>query len=267
MSPAYVARGDGHSLFVCDWGSGPPVLMMAGWAMDSRIWGETMLALNQAGLRTIAYDRRGHGRSTDWGGHDYDSLADDLAAVIEVLDLQDVTLVAHSGAGGEAIRYLDRRGSDRIARLALVGATGPRVMAAPGEEGVTPQMLDALCARLATDLSGWIDENIAPFAPGASPRVNDWMAAMVMNCSRRAVVAFQRTIAEADLTVEAAALDLPVLLVHGDRDVSAPIEASAHRYAAIIPRAELIVYEGVAHGLMVTHAARLAADLARWIVQ
>ena len=265
MSPAFVARGDGHSLFVRDWGSGPPVLLLAGWAMDSRIWGETMLLLNAGGIRTIAYDRRGHGRSTDWGGHDYDALADDLDAVIEAFDLRDVTLVAHSGACGEAVRYLTRHGSDRIARLALVGATGPRVLAAPGEEGVTPQMLDGLCAQLAEDLPGWINDNIGPFAPGTDPRVNDWMAGMVMDCSRRAVVAFQRTIAEADLTAEAAALSLPVVLIHGDRDVSAPIEASAHRYAAIIPQAELIVYEGVAHGIMVTHPTRLAADLAQRI--
>jgi non-heme chloroperoxidase len=266
-APAFVPRGDGHCLFVRDWGHGPPVVLMAGWAMDSRIWGETMLALNATGLRTIAYDRRGHGRSTDWGGYDYDALADDLAAVIDAMDLRDATVVAHSGAGGEAIRYLTRHGGARIARLVLVGATGPRVLAAPGEAGVTPQMLDALCAQLAGNLSGWIDDNIEPFAPGAPPRVNEWMASMVMDCSRNAVVAFQRTIAEADLTAEAAALGLPVLLLHGDRDASAPVETSARRYAAIMPQAELIVYEGVAHGVMVTDAARLAADIARGIAR
>ncbi|MEV4935108.1 alpha/beta hydrolase [Sphingobium sp. LMA1-1-1.1] len=265
MTPPFVARGDGHSLFVRDWGSGPPMLLLAGWAMDSRIWGETMTLMNAMGLRTIAYDRRGHGRSTDWGGCDYDSLADDLRAVIDALDLRDVTLVAHSGAGGEAMRYLARYGSARVSRLVLVGATGPRVMAAPGENGLTPQMLDALCMQLAGDLSGWIDDNIEPFAPGSPPRLNDWMASMVMDCSRRAVVAFQRTIVEADLTADAAAIDVPVLILHGDRDASAPIEASALRYAAIIPQAELLIYAGVAHGVMVTDAARLATDIAQRI--
>jgi len=252
-------------LFVRDWGSGLPVVLMAGWAMDSRIWGETMMVLNAAGLRTIAYDRRGHGRSTDGGGYDLDALTGDLATILDTLDLRDVTLVAHSGAGGEAIRYLASHGSARVARLVLVGATGPRVMASPGEEGVTPAMLDMMCVRLTGDLSGWIDENIAPFAPGTPDRVNEWMASMLLDCSRRAVVAFQRTIAESDLTVEAAALDLPVTIIHGDRDVSAPIETSARRYAAIIPRAELLVYERVAHGVMVTDAGRLAADIARRI--
>jgi non-heme chloroperoxidase len=264
VTPAFVDR-DGHSLFVRDWGDGPPVVLLAGWAMDSRIWGETMLRLNGAGMRTIAYDRRGHGRSTDWGDYDYDALSDDLAAILDALDLKDATLVTHSGAGGEAIRYLARRGPARVKRLILVGATGPRVLAAAGEEGVTPVMLDALCAQLATDLSGWIDANIDPFAPGAPVRVNEWMAGMVLDCSRRAVVAFQRSIAETDLTADAAALHLPVTIIHGDLDISAPIETSAHRYAELVPDAELIVYGGAAHGIMITHAERLATDIVRTI--
>ncbi|WP_294047665.1 alpha/beta hydrolase [Sphingomonas sp.] len=248
-------------MFVRDWGEGRPVVLMAGWAMDGRIWGETMLRLNAAGLRTVAYDRRGHGRSTDWGGYDYDALADDLAAVLDALDLANVTLVAHSGAGGEAIRYLSRHGSARVARLVLVGATGPRVI---GVAGITSEMVDALCEQFIHDLSGWIDASIEPFAPDTPVRVNDWMAAMVLDCSRRAVVAFQRTIAAADLTAEAAALDLPVMIVHGDRDASAPLDMSGRVYAATIPAAELFVYYGVAHGVMVTDAARLAADIAQW---
>ncbi|AJC48153.1 hypothetical protein SB85_20245 (plasmid) [Xanthomonas sacchari] len=245
-------------MFVRDWGAGPPVVLLAGWAMDGRIWGDTMLHLNAAGLRAIACDRNGHGRSTDRADYGYDALADDLAAVLETLDLQGVTLVAHSGASGEAIRYLTRHGRRRIARLILVGATGPRVI---GDTGVTPAMLDALCAQLACDLSGWIDANIDPFAPGASGRVNAWMATMVLDCSRRAVVAFQRTIALSDLSAEAAALQLPVTIIHGDRDASAPLAVSGRVYAATIPGAELLVYEGAAHGVMVTHAARLAGDI------
>lgn len=129
VTPPFVEIAGGHQLFVRDWGAGPPVLLLAGWAMDSRIWGETMMALNGHGLRTIAYDRRGHGRSTDPGTTDYDSLADDLCAVLDTLDLQNVTLVCHSGAGGEAIRYVSRHGEARLARIVLVGATGPRMLA------------------------------------------------------------------------------------------------------------------------------------------
>lgn len=260
MSPAFVPRGDGHALYVRDWGEGPPVFLMEGWAMDGRIWGETMLHLRAVGPRPIAYDRNGHGRSADRPGYDYDALADDLAAVLDALALTGATLVAHSGAGGEAIRYLARHGRARVSRLILVGATGPRVI---GEAGVTAESVDLLCAQLATDLSGWIDANIDPFAPGAPPRVKDWMSGMVLDCSRRAIVEFQRTIAATDLTADAAALDLPVTIIHGDRDASAPLDVSGRRYAATIPDAELVVYEGTAHGVMVTDAHRLAADITR----
>lgn len=263
MSVPFVDIVDGHRLFVRDWGAGAPVVLLAGWAMDSRIWGETMIALNTVGRRTVAYDRRGHGRSTDPEGSDYNSLADDLAAMLAVLDLSGVTLVAHSGAVGEAIRYVTRHGSGRIKRIVLVAPTGPRMLAGLGQaEGATSAMLDALTAQLAADLSGWIDANIEPFAPGTPGRVKEWMASMLLDCSRRAVVDFQRVIVEADLTDEAAALDVPVTIIHGDRDVSAPIDFTARRYAALIPGAELVVYEGVAHGVMVTHAQRLATDIA-----
>ena len=258
MMPAFVSRGDGHFLHVSDWGDGPPVLFLAGWAMDSRIWGETRLRLNDVGLRTIAYDRNGHGRSTDRATYSYDDLADDLAEVMRSLHLSNVTLVAHSGAGGEAIRYLSRYNGNRIKRLILVGATGPRVI---GVGGVTPEMVQRLCGELTSNLSGWIDANIDPFAPGAHRRVKDWMGSMAMDCSRRALVAFQQTIALSNLSAEANDLKLPVTIIHGDCDVSAPRESSGRVYAATIPGAELVVYEGVAHGIMVTHASRLANDI------
>lgn len=259
MTPAWIARGDSHGLHVRDWGDGSPVVLLAGWAMDGRIWTETMLHLNEAGLRAVTYDRNGHGRSTDRPGYDYDALADDLAAVLDTLDLADVTLVAHSGAGGEAIRYLTRHSHARVNRLILVGATGPRVV---GAAGVTLEMIDALCDQLTTDLCGWIDTNVEPFAPGTPARINDWLADMVLDCSRRALVGFQRTIATTDLTQEVLQLQLPVTIIHGDRDASAPLETSGRVYAEAIKAAELIVYEGVAHGVMVSDAKRLAADIA-----
>lgn len=262
MTAAFVERGEGHQLFVRDWGSGPPVVLMAGWGMDSRVWGETMLMLNAAGLRTVAYDRRGHGRSTDWGGYGYDELADDLAAVLDGLDLHRVSLVTHSGGAGEAIRHLSRAGNGRVERLFLVGAAGPKMIGLPDGAGITAEMLDLQCSRLAEDLPGWIDENVEPFAPGASRRTTDWLSTMVMDCSRRAIVEFQRTIGEADLEGEAAALDVPTCIIHGDRDVSAPIDMTGRRFASTIPGAEMVVYDGVAHGVMVTHPARLAADVA-----
>jgi pimeloyl-ACP methyl ester carboxylesterase len=262
--PPFVEAAGGHRLFVRDWGAGPPVVLLAGWALDSRTWGETMLELNSHGLRTIAYDRRGHGRSTDPGAADYDSLADDLGAVLDSLDLTGVTLVCHSGAGGEAIRYTSRRGAARLARIVLVGATGPKMMTdADDPLGATIEMVDALMTQLTTDLAGWIDANAAPFAPGAPGRVIGWMSTMMLDCSRRILLDFQRAIVVADLRDEARSLPVPVTIIHGDQDVSAPIDLTARRYAELIPDVELVIYEGAAHGLMVTHAQRLGTDIAR----
>ncbi|KMO12593.1 alpha/beta fold hydrolase [Methylobacterium indicum] len=262
MTAPFVEIADGHRLFLRDWGSGPPVLLLAGWGMDSRIWGDVMVALNAHGLRTIAYDRRGHGRSTDPGRADDEGLADDLARVVAALDLRRVTLVTHSGAAGEAIRYLARYGTERIARLVLVGATGPRMMADDGGPGLTPEMAAAMRARLASDLPGWIEETIEPFAPGHRAALGAWMSGMVQDVSRRILLDVQDAILSVDLRPEAARLALPVTLIHGDRDASAPLDLTARAYARLIPGAELVVYAGAAHGLIVTHAARLAADIA-----
>jgi pimeloyl-ACP methyl ester carboxylesterase len=266
-SQPHVEIGNGHHLFLRDWGEGPSVVLLAGWGMDSRLWGDVMLGLNARGLRTIAYDRRGHGRSTDPGIVNYDLLADDLATVLATLDLHDVTIVAHSGAGGEALRYLARHGANRVARLMLVGASGPCMLVSEDNpDGIPVAMLEAVVQQLETDLAGWIDANAEPFAPGASRRVIDWLGAMVMDTSRRMIIDFQREIATADLTAEAASLTVPVTIIHGDRDASAPIDLTARRYAQIIPGAEFCLYEGVAHGVMVTHADRLATDIAKRVL-
>lgn len=261
-APPYIDIGEGHRLFVRDWGGGPPVIMMAGWGMDSRLWGEVMLALNAAGLRTIAYDRRSHGQSTDVGPMDYDTLADDLSRLLETLDLRDATLVCHSGAGGEAIRYVTRHGPDRLARIVLAGATGPIPLPLHDPDGRARAAAEAMIDRIAFDLPAWLAESLKPFAPQADDRLLEWAAQMVLDTPRRALVDFQRAIVNADLTEEAANLSLPVTIIHGDQDVSAPFAATANCYAELIEQADLILYEGAAHGLMLTHAARLAADIA-----
>lgn len=259
---SFIRTRSGCDLFVRDWGEGPPVLLLAGWAMGSDLWGPLMLRLNRAGLRTIAYDRRGHGRSSDPGVIDYDLLADDLADMMAALDLTDCTVVAHSGAGGEVLRSITRHGDARIRQLILVGSTLPGLArSAANPEGVDPAMLAAVADQLETDLEGWIDANAEPFAPGASVRTIDWLAAMVMGCSRRLLVDYQRAIAAADFSEEVRALRVPVTVIHGDCDASAPLDLCGRRTASLAPQAELLVYEGVAHGPMVTHAERLAADI------
>jgi pimeloyl-ACP methyl ester carboxylesterase len=259
----FVTTRSGARLFVRDWGTGAPVLLLPGWAMTSDLWAPVMLRLNEAGLRAVSYDRRGHGRSSDPGPMDYDTLADDLHDVMEALDLHACTVVAHSGAGGEVLRAITRHGAARIGRLVLVGATLPAPMASetnPG--GVLPEAFAAVERQLREDLDGWIEENAQPFCPSASARTIAWLAAMVQGASRRAIVAFQHEVAHADFRAEFARLDVPVTIIQGDLDVSAPPALCGERMLALKPDAEYLAWSGVAHGPMVTHPLQLADAIA-----
>ena len=259
----FIRTRSGAHLFVRDWGHGAPVLLMAGWAMSSDLWGTVMLKLEESGLRAISYDRRGHGRSSDPGPMDYDTLADDLADVMDALDLKACTVVAHSGAGGEVVRAITRHGASRIGRVILVGATLPAPMlSTTNPDGLPPEMFEAVGRQLRDDLDGWIDENAEPFAPGASPRTISWLAAMAQGCSRRAIVDYQRVVVQSDFRAELARVDVPLTIIQGDLDVSAPPALCGQRVLALKPDAEYLEYEGVAHGPMVTHALRLADDIA-----
>lgn len=263
LEQEYVKTLDGHALFVRDWGSGPPIVLLAGWAMPSDLWGPVMVMLGERGLRTIAYDRRGHGRSSDAGVVDYDHLADDLAVVLEARDLCGCTVVAHSGAAGEVIRYVTRHGASRLDRILLVGAQGPCLLQQDDNpDGIPREAFEALLLELKEDLPRWIDGNIEAFVPGAAQGTRTWVSEMILRCSRRVAIDLQRTIAEADLRAEAQRLDLPVTIIHGDRDASCPIETTGRHYASIIAGASFMLYEGAAHGLMLTHARRLADDIA-----
>ena len=258
----FIRTRSGARLFVRDWGTGAPVLLLPGWAMSSDLWGTVMLRLNEAGLRAISYDRRGHGRSSDPGPMDYDALADDLADVMDALDLRACTVVAHSGAGGEVVRAITRHGPSRIARIVLVGATLPAPLATPANPGGVPlEAFTAIERQLRDDLDGWIEENAQPFAPGASARTIAWLASMVQACSRRAIVEFQRAVVRADFRAELAHIDVPLTIIQGELDVSAPPALCGERVAALMPDAEYLPYPGVAHGPMVTHARRLADDI------
>ncbi|WP_322418795.1 alpha/beta fold hydrolase [Mesorhizobium huakuii] len=264
MTEADFIRIDGdNKLFIRDWGFGPPVLFMAGWALPSDLWGQVMVLLAERGYRTLAYDRRGHGQSTDRGGVGYDVLADDLAHVLESRDLRDCTIVAHSGAAGEVIRYATRHGIARLKQVFFVGAQGPCVLERPDNpDGISVAAFEDVMGRLKDDLPRWLDENIDGFIPGRSRVEFHWVADMVLRCSRPAIVDFQRVVAEADLRDEARRFNAPLTIIHGDADVSCPIAQTGKKYAAMVPGADLIIYEGAAHGLMITHASRLAEDIA-----
>jgi pimeloyl-ACP methyl ester carboxylesterase len=263
--PAMIAARDGTRLYFRDWGEGRPVVFLAGWGLPSECWAYQAAELSEQGLRCIAYDRRGHGRSdAPWKGYDYDSLADDLAAVLEQLDLRDVVLVAHSMAGGEVVRYFSRHGGARVAKVLLLAPLDPcPAHKADNPTGLPPAMFEAFRTHvLMRDYPRWLEENARPFVtPETSAEMMDWVRGLMLGTTTKALVECNRAATTADLRPEIPNLKVPVLLIQGDKDASTPLETSGKRYAALAPNARLIVYEGAPHGLMFTHIARLNADI------
>lgn len=262
--PAFVETGDGVQLFVRDWGEGAPVVFLAGWGLPSDCWGSVMTGLCGQGLRCVAYDRRGGGRSDDPGrGYDLDTLADDLAAVLETLDLSGVTLVAHSMGGAEVTRYLTRHGSDRVAKVVFVAPVTPCLgRRDDNPNGVDPANFVAIRAAVARDFTGWMDAAGQGFVtPGTAAGTMDWIKAMMARTSVLALVETNRAWTELDLRGEVAAIDRPVLVLQGDVDLSTPLPLTGAPTAALIEGAALKVYEGGPHGLMFTHVEQLVADV------
>jgi non-heme chloroperoxidase len=262
----FLDAGDGTSLFFKDWGSGLPVVFVSAWGLNSDAWVYEMTYLADQGLRCVAYDRRGHGRSTQPArGYDFDTLADDLSVLLESLDLREVTLVGHSMGCAEVVRYLARYGGSRIARAALVSTVTPCTVKTPeNPDGVDRAALEAGRALLRRDFPRTVDE-AAPgfFGPSnpVSPATRSWWTGMILQCSLPGLVTLHRAFTETDFTPELRALPLPTLLVHGDSDVSTPLARTGRRSAQLIPRSRLEVYQGAAHGLPLTHVDRLNADL------
>ncbi|NHZ79130.1 alpha/beta fold hydrolase [Massilia sp. CCM 8695] len=268
-APGFIRTTDAVDLFYRDWGVGAPVLFVGGWSLPSDAWNYQMMALSRQGLRCIAFDRRGHGRSSDPGkGYDFDTLAGDLAAVIDTLDLRGVTLVAHSMGCNEVVRYLSRFGSARVARIVLMGPMTPMIMRAddnPGGldgalfEGFREQQLNR-------DFPRWIDENAVPFlTPDASQGMIGWLRQMALACSHKALHDCHVAVQHADMRAELARVEVPALIIAGALDVSAPLALTAQPTAALINGARLAVYDDAAHGMFVTHAERVNADLMGFI--
>jgi len=260
----FIETRDGTQLFYRDWGTGAPLVFMSGWALTSDCWGYQMAPLSES-ARCIAYDRRGHGRSSDPGrGFDADTLADDLAAVLDALELKNVTLVTHSMAGGEAVRYLSRHGSKRIARIALVAATLPFLMkTADNPDGIDPAVFENGRRNvLLRDFPKALRDNMRPFGVAeTSEAMLDWIAGLMLRCSMKALVECNRALTSTDFRQDLAKVDVPTLIVHGDKDVSAPLSITGRKTAALMPQASVKIYEGAPHGLFLTHAARLNKDL------
>jgi non-heme chloroperoxidase len=264
----FIEAADGTNLFFRDWGVGRPLVFVAPWGLNSAWWEYQITDLAARGVRCVAYDRRGHGRSGEPGhGYEFDTLADDLAAVLEQLDLRDVILVGQSLGSGEAVRYLSRHGSSRTTRVVLISTITPFVVRTDDNlDGVERATLEYVRKVLSKDRANPIAA-AAPAFFGApknhvSQEIMDWWVRMMVDgCSLKVMVDLQRMFTETDFRPELRRISVPTLLIHGDNDTSTPIETTARKTVPLIPGCRLKVYEGAAHGLPITHADELNADL------
>ncbi len=267
---SFLEMSDGTSLFYLDWGSGAPVVFTHAWALNADLWEYQMIALTERGLRCVAYDRRGHGRSRDpGGGYDFDTLADDLARVLDALDLRGVTLVGHSMGCGEIARYLSRHGAERIARAVLVSTVTPLLVKTPDHpDGADPGVYEGIIAALKADRPATFAGGVAQFAgpsSGVSPQLSDWVVQQFLRSSPKAAIECTRALARADFRGDLGAFTIPTLIVHGDADEVNPLERTGQRTAQAIPASVLRVYEGGPHGLIVSHKDRFTADLLAFV--
>lgn len=265
-----ITTRDGVELYYKDWGAGQPIVFSHGWPLNSDSWESQMFHLANNGFRVIAHDRRGHGRSSQpWTGNDMDHYADDLAQLIEALDLKNAILVGFSTGGGEVARYVGRHGTKRVAKLALVSAVPPLMLKTADNPGGLPlAVFDGIRAGSEANRSQlYLDIASGPFygfnRPGAKLSqglVNAWWMQGMMGGHKNTYDSI-KAFSETDFRADLAKFDKPTLVIHGDDDQIVPIDASGKASAALIKGSKLIVYPGAPHGLTDTHKDKVNADL------
>jgi non-heme chloroperoxidase len=266
-----ITTTDGTDIFYKDWGAGQPVVFSHGWPLNADAWDDQAMLVADNGFRAIAHDRRGHGRSSQpWQGNDLDTYADDLAQLIDTLDLQDVVLVGHSTGGGEVTRYLGRHGSGRVAKAVLLGAIPPLMLKTDANPQGTPiEAFDAIRAGVSADRSQFYKDLSEPFyganRPGAqvSQGIRDAFWLWSMQVGLKGAYDCIKAFSETDLTEDLRRIDVSTLIIHGDDDQIVPIDASARRAVELVKDATLKEYSGAPHGLaqVAPHKDQFNADL------
>ncbi|WP_256081854.1 alpha/beta fold hydrolase [Massilia sp. YIM B04103] len=271
-----ITTRDGVELYYKDWGprNGQPIVFSHGWPLNSDSWESQMIFLASQGYRCIAHDRRGHGRSSQpWDGNDMDHYADDLAQVIEHLDLKNAVLFGFSTGGGEVARYIGRHGSKRVAKAGLISAVPPQMLKTANNPGGLPMsVFDGIRAgSLADRAQLYLDIAGGPFfgfnRPGAKVSqglINSWWA-QGMQAGHKNTFDCIKAFSETDFTEDLKKIDVPTLIVHGDDDQIVPIDAAGRAAAKLVKNSTLLVYPGAPHGLTDTHKDKLNADMLAFI--
>ncbi len=267
----YITTRDGTDIYVKEWGSGRPVILLHGWPLNADSWDAQAMALAEAGFRAIAYDRRGFGRSDQpWTGYDYDTLSDDLADVMEETGVTgDATIVGFSMGGGEVARYMSRHGGKGVIAAGLISSVVPFMLKTDDNPEGTPQStFDQIADGIREDRPKFFRHTFTPQFYGVgyisspvSDDILDWSTALAMQAGLKPTLACAEAFGHTDFRPDLAAFQVPTLIVHGTSDKTVPIDAAGRAAAAGIANSQLVEYDGAPHGLNVTHSQRLTDDL------
>jgi pimeloyl-ACP methyl ester carboxylesterase len=269
----YIVTAPNVKLYVKDYGEGKPVILIHGWPLSNEMWEYQIDALVQNNFRVITYDRRGFGKSSQpWNGYDYDTLSDDLKAIIDQLDLKEATLVGFSMGGGEVVRYFSRQGGKGVSKAVLIASVTPfQLKTDSNPDGVPQEKYDGMAEQIKDDRIGFLDSfgktffGVSFISKPISTPLLDYYRMLCSFASPRATLECAKSFSTTDFRREMASVNVPTLIIHGDEDKTVPIEITSEIATKLIPDNKFIVYEGAPHGLFYIEKDKLNKDLLEFL--